>query len=377
MNFQLSDEQRLIQRTAREFAEKEICPQAAANDAEARWPADILRKALEIGLTNITVPEKYGGQGLGALELVLVTEQLTWGCVGTWIPAGINASFTDIILQGTEEQKRVYLGKMAAGEFGAYAVTEPGAGSDVSAIETRAVRRGDEYILNGGKTWISNAPHATFLLVVAKTDPGAGSRGLSLFLVERDRPGLDVGKPIPKLGQRAAHAADVFFNDVVVLKSAILGKEGDGFGLIMKGFDKSRPMVAANGLGLMQRCLDLSVAYARERRTFGKPIIEHQAIAHKLAEMQIRLEAARLMAYQAAWLADTGQRNTLEASCAKAFACDSAMLAATEAMQIYGGYGYSTEFPVEKLFRDAKVLQIYEGTSEIQRNIIARELSRS
>ena len=242
-------------------------------------------------------------------------------------------------------------------------------------MQTRAVKRGDEYVLNGSKVWISNANHASFFTVLAKTDPTAGHRGLSFFVVDRDTPGLEVGKPIPKLGQKASWTAEVFLNDVVVSKSNMIGNEGEGFKIAMQAFDGSRPMVAGFAVGVMQRCLDLSLAYAKERKSFGKLIIEHQAIGHKLAEMQMRLEASRLMTYQAAWLVDEGTRNTLQASCAKAFACDAVMWAATEAVQIYGGFGYSKEYPVEKLFRDAKVLQVYEGTSEIQRNIIARELA--
>jgi acyl-CoA dehydrogenase len=311
---------------------------------------------------------------LGALDLVLVTEQLAWGCVGIGIPCSLNALIAEVVVQGSEEQKRIYLSRMVDGEIGGYAVTEPGAGSDVSGIQTRAVKKGDQYVLNGSKTWISNAPYASFFTVLAQTDSQAGHGGMSFFLVEKDAPGLEVGNAIPKMGQKAGHASEVFLTDVVVPQSALIGEEGSGFKVAMKAFDGSRPMVAAYGVGLMQRCLDLSLEYAQERKTFGRPIIEHQAIGHKIAEIRMRLEAARLLTYQAACLADSGKRNTLQASCAKAFACDSAMYAATEAMQIYGGNGYSTEFPVEKLFRDAKVLQVYEGTSEIQRNIIVREL---
>jgi acyl-CoA dehydrogenase len=375
MEFNLNDEQRLIQQTAHDFAEKEIYPVSAYHDENSKWPAEILQKAWEIGLLNITVPESYGGPGLGFLDLVLVTEQLAWGCIGICAPCSLNALAAEVILQGNEEQKHLYLSRLVSGELCAYTVTEPGAGSDVAAIQTRAVKRGNEYILNGNKIWISNAPYSGFLTVLAKTDPQAGHKGMSFFLVEKNAVGVEVGKPIPKMGQKASHASEVFLNDVVVTKDALIGEEGDGFKIAMKAFDGSRPMVAAFGVGLIQRCLDLSLEYAKERKTFGKPIIEHQAIAHKLADMKIRLDAARLMTYQAAWYADSGRRNTLQASCAKAFACDSAMWAATEAVQIYGGYGYSKEFPVEKLFRDAKVLQVYEGTSEIQRNIIARELS--
>ncbi|MFZ3209092.1 MAG: acyl-CoA dehydrogenase family protein [Geobacteraceae bacterium] len=375
MDFQLSDEQRLIQQTAREFAEKEIYPVSAEYDKEERWPGEIHKRAWELGLMNVTVPEAYGGPGLGCMESVLVAEKFTWGCIGIGIGALINALPAELILAGgNEEQKQTYLRRLVAGEYAAFAVTEPVGGSDVAGIQTRAVRKGDEYVLNGSKIWITNASYASFYTVLAKTDPSAGYNSMSFFLVERNTPGLDVGKHLPKMGQRASDTAEVFLNDVVVPKSALIGKEGDGFRIAMLGFDCSRPLIAAFALGLNQRCLDLSLAYAKERKTFGKPIIEHQAIAHKLADMEIRLHASRLMVYQSAWLYDTGKRNTLQASCGKAFACDSAVFAATEAMQIYGSYGYSREYPVEKLFRDAKVLQVYEGTGEIQRNIIAREL---
>ena len=377
MDFQLSDEQRLFQQTAREFAEKEIYPVSAEYDEKAEWPAEIHQEAWELGLMNVFVPEEYGGPGLGCLDNVLVTEQVCWGCLGVGAGVMLNALPCEVLLAaGNDEQKQKYLGLLTQKlAYGAYAVTEPGAGSDVAGMQTRAVKRGDEYVLNGSKVWISNANYADWFVVLAKTDPDAGHRGLSFFVVERDTPGLSVGKPIPKLGQKAADTAEVFFTDAVVPASALVGAEGEGFMIAMKAFDGSRPMVGAFATGLMQRCLDLSLEYAKERKTFGKPIIEHQAVAHKLAEMQMRLEAARLMTYQAAWLHDQGLRNTLQASCAKAFACDSVMWAATEAMQIYGGFGYSKEYPVEKLFRDAKVLQVYEGTSEIQRNIIARELA--
>lgn len=377
MDFLLSDEQRLIQQTAREFAEKEIYPVSALHDEQASWPDEVHQKAWELGLMNVTVPENCGGPGLGCLDNVLVTEQLCWGCSGIGAGIMVNGLPTEVLLAGaSEEQKKRYLGLLVEQRaYGAFAVTEPCAGSDVAGIQTRAVKKGNEYVLNGSKIWISNASHASWFTVLAKTDPHAGYRGMSFFLVERNTPGVQVGKPIPKLGQKAGWTAEVFMDDVVVPETALIGQEGEGFKIAMKTFDGSRPMVAAFALGVMQRCLDLSVAYARERKTFGVPIIEHQAIAHKIAEMQMRIEASRLMTYQAAWMADQGKRNTLQASCAKAFSCDAAMWAATEAMQIYGGYGYSKEYPVEKLFRDAKVLQVYEGTSEIQRNVIAREVA--
>jgi acyl-CoA dehydrogenase len=377
MNFELNDEQKLIQRTAREFARKEIQPLAAQCDREARFPINVFEKAREVGLVNVTVPTAFGGGGWGALESALVTEELAWACTGIAGALGLNAIFADVFhVAGSAELKREAFGRLQAGQFGAYALTEPAAGSDVAGIKTRAVKKADRYVINGSKIWISNAPLANMFVIFAKIDPEAGHRGISAFFVDRETPGLSVGKSLGKLGQRAGPAAEVFLNDVEVPARALIDGEGDGFLVAMKVFDRSRPMIAALGVGLIQRCLDEALEYARTRHTMGRPIIEHQAIGHKLAEMALRLEAARLLVRQAAWLLDSGRRNTLQAAYAKTFAADTAMWAATEAVQVFGGMGYSTEYPVEKLFRDAKVLQIYEGTSEIQRNIIARELAR-
>jgi acyl-CoA dehydrogenase len=377
MNFELSDEQKLVQRTAREFAREEIQPVAARCDREASFPMGVFEKAREVGLVNMTVPVAFGGSGWGALDSALVTEELGWACTGIAGALGLNAIFADVFhVAGTPELKRDAFSRLQAGQFGAYALTEPAAGSDVAGIKTRAVRKGDRYILNGSKIWISNAPLAHMFVIFAKTDPQSGHRGVSAFLVDRNTPGLSVGKSLGKLGQRAGPAAEVFMNDVEVPSRALIDGEGDGFLVAMKVFDRSRPMIGALGVGLIQRCLDEALEYARTRHTMGRPIIEHQAIGHKLADMAVRLEAARLLVHQAAWLLDSGRRNTLQAAYAKTFAADTAMWAATEAVQVFGGMGYSTEYPVEKLFRDAKVLQIYEGTSEIQRNIIARELAR-
>jgi len=377
MDFQLSDEQRMLAELAGDFARREILPRAAQLDREERFPRELYEKARELGLVNLTIPQEYGGAGLGLLDLVLVIEQMAWACAGITAAIQLNHVVADAFLVGaSEEQRRTYLSRLAAGELGAHALTEPGAGSDVAGIQTRAVRRGDRYVLNGSKIWISNATEASFFVVFAKTDPEAGHRGLSAFVVERDTPGLEVGKPLGKLGQRAAPAAPVYLHDVEVPVANRLGAEGEGFLLAMQVFDRSRPMVAAFGVGLAQRCLDEALAYATTRHAMGQPIIRHQAVGHKLAEMGMRIEAARLLAYQAAWLKDRGLPNTLQAAYAKAFAADTAMWAATEALQVFGGMGYSTDLPLEKLFRDAKVLQIYEGTSEIQRNIMARELAR-
>ncbi|MBX9631454.1 MAG: acyl-CoA dehydrogenase family protein [Burkholderiales bacterium] len=377
MDFQMTEERKLIQNLAREFARNEIAPIAARCDQEARFPMDVFHKLRDVGLVNLTIPEAYGGPGLGGLEVVLVTEQLGWGCAGITGAIGINTIVADVFHSaGTEAQRQRIFGRLLDGEWGAYAVTEPSAGSDVAGIKTRAEKRGDRYVLNGSKIWISNAPLAQFFVVFAKTDAAAGHRGVSAFIVNRDDPGLALGKSLGKLGQRAAPAGEVFFNDIQLPTDRLIGDEGHGFMIAMKVFDRSRPMVGALALSLATRCLDEAVGYARERHTMGKPIIEHQAIGHKLADMGVRVEASRLLVYQAAALLDAGQPNTLQAAYAKLFAADSAMFCATEAVQVFGGMGYSTEYPVEKLFRDAKVLQIYEGTSEIQKSIIARELAR-
>jgi acyl-CoA dehydrogenase len=374
----LSQEQTALRDLAREFARREIQPAAAGYDHQPAFPHPIFNKAREMGLLGLNIPEAYGGLGLGSLELALVTEQLAWACAGIAAAISLNALIADTIrLGGDQAQQGRYLSRLAAGEIGAYAVTEPAAGSDVAAIQSRAERQlNGDYLLQGSKTWISNATEASFFIVFAKTDPAAAHRGLTAFVVERDIPGLAVGRPLPKLGQKAAPAAELFLNDVRVSAANRLGEEGSGFRLAMRVFDHSRPMVAAFGVGLIQRCLDESLAYAKERHSMGQPIVEHQAIGHKIAEMAMRGQAARLLTYQAAALLDAGQRNTLQAAYAKAYAADTAMWAAVEAVQIFGGMGYSEEFPVEKLLRDAKLLQIYEGTSEIQRNIIVRELVR-
>ncbi len=378
MHFALTEEQRMIQQLAREFAQQEIAPLSAQHDREQSFPLPVHAKALELGLLNIAMPAEFGGAGLGALEVALVTEQLCRACLGIGTALCVNALAAEpILLAGTSEQKQAWLPRLAAGEFASFALTEPGAGSDAAGIRSTAVREGDDYVLNGSKMWISNASLASFFVVFAKTDPAAGHKGISAFVVERNSPGLTVGEPLGKLGQRAAPTCEVFFDGVRVPAQQRLGAEGEGFAIAMRTFDQSRPMVAAFGLGLVQCCIDEALPYATERKSMGQRLIDHQAVAHHLAEMQIRLEASRLLTYQSAWLADQGQRNTLQASVAKAYSSDAAMWAATQAIQVLGGMGYSTEYPVEKLFRDAKVLQIYEGTSEIQRSIIAREMERS
>jgi acyl-CoA dehydrogenase len=377
MNRWLTEEEEAVRGLARDFARQEILPVAAEFDRQERFPHPIFREGLKIGLVAGNIPAEYGGAGMGSLEQALVTEELAWACVGITAAINLNALIVDtILLGGNEEQKQQYLGRLLAGEIGAYAVTEPGAGSDVASIQSRAEQKGNGYLLNGSKTWISNATEASFFIIFVKTDSEAHHRGMTAFVIERDTPGFTVGKKLGKLGQKAAPAAELFLENVFVPAESRLGEEGSAFRLAMGVFDRSRPMVAAFGVGLIQRCLDESLRYGSERLSMGRPIIQHQAVGHKIAEMGMRGEAARLLTYQAAQLLDTGRPNTLQAAYAKAYSADTAMWAATEAVQIFGGMGYSTEYPVEKLFRDAKLLQIYEGTSEIQRNIIARELSK-
>ncbi|HLU15099.1 MAG TPA: acyl-CoA dehydrogenase family protein, partial [Burkholderiaceae bacterium] len=305
MQFELSEDQRHIQALARQFAEKEIQPRAAQADAEGRFPMAVYHKALELGLLNTSLPAHLGGAGLGCMELVLITEALCHGCLGIGTALCINALAAEpLLIAGTREQQQQFLGQLAQGAMASFALTEPAAGSDVAGIRTRAQRVPGGYRLTGNKIWISNAPMAAFLIVFAKTDADAGHKGLTAFVVSADSEGLSVGAPLSKLGQKAAPTAEVFFDDVFVPDACRLGDEGSGFSLAMKVFDRSRPMVAAFGVGLIQRCLDESLAYAAQRESMGRTLMGHQAIAHRLADMRVRLEAARLLTYQAAWRLD-------------------------------------------------------------------------
>lgn len=375
--FALDESKKMLCDLAQDFARKEIAPIAAKHDEEQSFPASVWEKALGLGLVNLTIPEIYGGGGLSYLDFILVTERLCWGCVGIGGTMSLNAMIADaILLAGTEEQKKKYLPRFAQGKFASYCMTEPGAGSDVAGIQSTATKEGNYYRIKGSKTWISNAPEADFFVVFAKTNPAGRHKGISAFLVDKKTPGVSLGKKLHKMGQRAGSAAEVFFDDAKVPAENLLGNEGDGFLIAMKVFDHSRPMVASFALGLSQRALDESVKYAKERKSMGVPIAEHQAVGHKLAEMGMRLEAARLLTYKSAWMLDQKLPSALQSAYAKAFAADTAVYCSSEAVQIHGGMGYSPEYPVEKLYRDAKVLQIYEGTGEIQRSIMARELTR-
>jgi acyl-CoA dehydrogenase len=378
VDFELTDQQDELVALTRSFVAKDVLPHAAEWDEQAHTPVDTMLKGARLGLGSLTLPEEYGGGGAGLVEAVLVAEELGYGC------AGFSSAFTlnelpakAILAGGNEQQKQEYLSRISDGAFAAYGMTEPGAGSDVAAIGTKAVRDGDGFRLSGSKIWITNSPMAEFFVVFAKTDPDAGRHGISAFVVDADSPGLSVGNRLSKLGQKAAPAAEVFLNDVHVPADRLLGAEGQGHDIAMQVFVHTRPVIAAIAVGLMRRCLDESLTYANQRTSMGLPLARHQAIGMKLADMATQCEAARLLTRQAAWLSDQGRPSSLHAAYAKLSAADASVAVASEAVQVFGGMGYSTEYPVEKLYRDAKLFQIYEGTSEIQRLIIARELSTS
>ncbi len=376
IDFQLSDEQAQLRQVTREFALKEMRPRAPHHDQTGEYPREIIEKAWGIGLMNTAVPAAVGGLGLGSLEGCLIVEQLGYGCCGiaTAMEANSLASAPLIVAGDLELQKRWLSPLIEEPKLAAYCVTEPGAGSDVAAMQSTAVRKGDTYVLNGSKMWITNGNVADWYFVLAVTDREKGHRGLSGFVVPRSADGIEVGKKEQNMGQRCSDTRAVTFTDVAVPAADRVGDEGAGWLAAMKAFDHTRPTVAAMAVGLAQAALEHSVTYAKEREAFGKPLARHQAVQFMLADMAKDIDAGRLLTWLAGWTIDQGRRNTKEAANAKAFCADMAMRVATDAVQVYGGYGYSREYPVEKLMRDAKVFQIYEGTSQIQRLIIAREL---
>jgi acyl-CoA dehydrogenase len=376
--YELSDDLKMLRDLARDFAQKEIMPKAAHYDESGEWPWDIFNKARKVGLVNLNVPEEFGGIGASVLEECIIGEELAYGCSGIQTALMLNQlAVLPILIAGNDAQKEKYLSWLVDdGKIAAYCMTEPDAGSDVAGIKTTATKKGDSYVLNGSKTWITDGPVASYFTVFAKTDPGAGHKGMSCFIVERDWPGVSTGKPLEKMGQHAAQACQVFFENVEVPAENRLGQEGEGFMIGMKVFDKSRPPVAAAAIGVANRALDEAVRYAGERNAFGQPIARFQGVGFMLADMAIRVEAGRHLAHKAAWQVDKGERNTMVAAMAKAFCADAAMKNALDAVQVFGGNGYSREYPVEKLMRDAKIYQIYEGTTQIQQQIIMRELYR-
>jgi acyl-CoA dehydrogenase len=376
LDFNLSEEQTALCEAARRFTKERIIPAAAAADRDAKFPRDVFEEAWKLGLINTTVPGEYGGAGLGELDNALITEQLAYGCTGIQTSMLANTlAGTPVLLAGSDAQKRKYLGMLTSEpRFASYCTTEPSGGSDVAALKTQFRKVGSDYVLNGEKCWITNASLASFYIVFATSDPAKKHKGIAAFIVDRETPGLNVGKHEDKMGQRASDTAAVHFEDVKVSGDNLLAPEGEGFKLAMETFNQTRPDIGAMATGLMQRCLDESVAYARERKAFGVPIGEHQLVGAMLADMAIRTEATRLLYQKAAWNLDHGVRNPMASAYAKAFGADAAMQCALDAVQVFGGNGYVKDYPVEKLMRDAKVLQIYEGTSQIQRVVISRAL---
>jgi len=375
VDFTLTDEQKDLRELARSFAEKEIRPVAWEYDKEGTWPQEILDKAWEVGLMNAHVPVEYGGPGLSYMDGCLIEEELGWGCSG--IATSLNANglaSAPVGIGGSEEIKKQYLGMLTeAPKLAAFCLTEPDAGSDVSGMRTTAVRKGDKYVINGSKCFITNGGYADWFTVYAKTDKEAGHRGISAFVVPKDDT-VTVDKKEDKMGQRASNTATITFNETEIPVENLLGEENKGFKLAMMTLDRTRPGVAAMATGIAQAAFEFACAYSKERVQFGVPIAMHQAIQFMIADMATDIEAARLLTWQSAVLIDSGRRNTLACSHAKRFSADAAMKITTDAVQIYGGYGFIKDYPVEKLMRDAKIMQLYEGTSQIQRLVIAREV---
>ena len=379
MDFELSDEQQLIRDAVREFAEAEIVPIAAEIDRDHRFPAELLPRLAEMNLMGMTFPEKEGGAGTDYVSYVIAVEEISRACASTGIIMSSHNSLATwpIYTFGTRAQKDQYMHDMTSGRrLGAFALTEPAAGTDAGAGTCTATPDADGYILNGSKMFISNAPHAEIYIVFAKTDTTKGTRGISAFIVERDTPGFSVGEAEHKMGIRGSSTPPIYFTDCRVSKDALLGEEGDGFKVAMQTLDGGRIGVSAQALGIAQAALDAAVAYAKERVQFGKPIANLQAIQWMLADMALDIDAARLLVYRAAWCAGNGQSYSTEGAMAKLFASEVATRVAGKAIQIHGGYGYTEAYPVERHYRDAKITELYEGTSEVQRMVIARNALR-
>eukprot|EP00617_Octactis_speculum_P002248 CAMPEP_0185775030 /NCGR_PEP_ID=MMETSP1174-20130828/80967_1 /TAXON_ID=35687 /ORGANISM="Dictyocha speculum, Strain CCMP1381" /LENGTH=416 /DNA_ID=CAMNT_0028462479 /DNA_START=10 /DNA_END=1260 /DNA_ORIENTATION=+ len=377
INLTITDDQMAFQSLARQFCAEKIIPAAAEFDKSMDFPADIFDEAWELGLVNAHIPEKYGGMGLGSLDGCIIAEELAYGCSGmqTAIEANTLAQMP-VIVAGNDVQKSKYLGRMTEAPLKcAYGVSEAGAGSDVAAIQTKAVQKGGEWVINGSKMWITNGGVADWYFVLAVTDDTASAgKRMTGFIVDRDTPGVSVGDKLVNMGQRCSDTRPIFFDDVVVKDENRLGNVGQGFKIAMSAFDHTRPPVAASAVGVARRAMDEAMKYSKERQTMGSPICDHQAIAFMLADMGMSVEAARLLTYKAAIQIDQGMNNTMVASMAKAFAGDNCNKVVSDAVQIFGGAGFNTEYPVEKLMRDAKIFQLYEGTSQIQRIIISRHM---
>jgi alkylation response protein AidB-like acyl-CoA dehydrogenase len=378
MNFDLTQEQREIRDAVRDFAESEIAPGVAEREEKEEFPHEILARLGEMGILGMIVPEEYGGSGSDVLSYVLAIEELSRVCASVAVIVSVNNSVAcyPIWKFGTEEQKRTILRELASGRsLGAYALTEPQSGSDAANQKTRAVREGDEYVLNGSKAWITNAGVARWYVVMAMTEPSAGTRGITAFLVSSEDAGVRPGPPENKMGLRSSRTAALFLENVRVPAARRLGEEGQGFTIAMTTLDHSRIGIAAQGIGISRAAYEASVEYARTRETFGKKLVEHEAIAFQIADMKVQIEAARWLTYRAALCSERpGVRHSKETSMAKVFATEAANAIAARAVQIFGGYGYSREYPVERYYRDARVTTIYEGTSEIQRIVISKHV---
>ena len=376
-DFEPTEEQRGLIDTARRFVRERIIPIAAACDRESRVPKEVFDQGHELGHANPTLPSQYGGPGLSDLDASLIHEELAYGCTGVQTSFTANVlGYTPIKLAGSAEQKKKYLGWIASEPvLISYATSEPSMGSDVAGMQCKATPDGaGGYVLDGTKQWITNGSLASLYVIFATVDTAARHKGIGAFIVERSQPGVKPGRHEDKLGQRASDTAPVVLEEVRVPAAQALAEPGHGFKLAMETFNQTRPDIGAGAVGLMRRCLDECVAYARERKAFGVPIAQHQLVQAMLAEMRIRIEASSLLVRKAAWNLDRGVRDPLTSACAKAFGADAAMQSAIDAVQVFGGYGYVKDYPVEKLMRDAKILQIFEGTAQMQRIVIARQI---
>ncbi len=378
VNFVMSEEQEMLQKLARDFADEEILPNAEKWEREGIFPYEAISKAHELGILNCTIPEKYGGMGMSFVDEAIINEELGRGDPGFATITGVTMlACHPILYGGTEEQKMEYLGRVCGGKIAAYCVTEPAAGSDVKGIQTNAVLDGDEYVINGSKMWIGGAGYANWFFVLARTGDSPGHDSLSGFIVDADLDGIQIGKKEDKMGQRCSDTRGVTFNNVRIPKENLVGlEENNGWINAMMAFDFSRPMLASHAVGNARGAMEESWKYSKERETFGKPIFEHQSIAFMLADMSTKIEAARLLAHKAASMIDRGEKATLMAAHAKRYAADIGMEITTDAVQIFGGYGYSEEYPVARRMRGAKIYQIFGGSSQIQRMIISREIDK-
>lgn len=374
--FPFTEEQNAIRALAKEFVDNEIIPVARKYDEEETFPTDVMEKLKECGLVNLGIPEEYGGPGIDKVSHALIIEEIARGCAGIATSLDANSlSSYPLLAGGSEELKKRYLTRLTQeGQLASFALTEPEAGSDVAGLSTIVRRVGDEYILDGQKCFITNASYADFFVVLARQPELGGAKSFTVLVVDRDRDGVRVGPKEKKMGLRASDTASVFFEEVRVPAANIVGQPGEGFSIFMKALNYARPMAGAQAVGVAQGAYEAALAYAKERKQFGKPIAQFQAIQFMLADMATQIEASRLLVHKAACLLEMGQPSIKQASFAKCFASDTAMKVATDAVQIFGGYGYMREYPVEKYMRDAKIMQIYEGTNQIQRMVIAKEI---